>query len=108
MGLPGEATEEQYQAALAAMTGGDQSGDVANMPAGATGDMSGLYGLMGMGAMNEIGQDDDEEYISEDEFNKQLDDQEKTIFNALVSSLLQNYMINLKKFLKRRMDHLKK
>ena len=36
-----------------------------------------------------------------------MDDSEKIIFNALVSSLLQNYMNNLKKFLKRRMDHLK-
>lgn len=70
--------------------------------------MTGLYNLMGLGGLPEMGDDDDEDYISEEEFQKQLDDQEKTIFNALVSSLLQNYMINLKKFLKRRMDHLKK
>ena len=71
--------------------------------------MSALYGIMGLGALSaDIGQDDDDEYISEEEFQKQLDDQEKTIYNALVSSLLQNYMINLKKFLKRRMDHMKK
>ena len=43
---------------------------------------------MGLGGLPEMGDDDDEDYISEEEFQKQLDDQEKTIFNALVSSLL--------------------
>ena len=51
---------------------------------------------------------EDEEYLSEEEFMKTIDDQEKTIFNALVSSLFQNYMNNLKKFLKRRMEHMHK
>ena len=37
-----------------------------------------------------------------------MDEQEKTIFNALVLSVLQNYRINLKKFMKRRMDHMSK
>ena len=67
MGFSGEFGEEQCQAALAAMTNAD-SPDLNNMQ---TGDMSALYGIMGLGALSaDIGQDDDDEYISEEEFQK--------------------------------------
>ena len=37
--------------------------------------------------------DDDEEYISDEEFQKGLSDQERRIFNALVISINQTHMI---------------
>lgn len=50
--------------------------------------------------------DDDEEYISDEEFQKGLSDQERRIFNALVISINQTHMIRQKEFQKRRMEYL--
>lgn len=40
----------------------------------------------------------DDEYISDEEFQKMLSDQEKTIFNALVISINQTHMQRQKNF----------
>ena len=70
--------------------------------------MMGINRMAGQFATDTIMGDESEAYISEEEFQKGMDEQEKTIFNALVLSVLQNYRINLKKFMKRRMDHMSK
>jgi hypothetical protein len=48
----------------------------------------------------------EEEYIDEEEFQKGLTDQEKTIFNAMVISINQLHMIRQKNFQKRRAKYL--
>lgn len=40
----------------------------------------------------------DEDYLSDEEFQKSLTEQEKTIFNALVISISQTHMIRQKNF----------
>ena len=70
--------------------------------------MMGIGHMAGQFAQDTIMGDDSEAYISEEEFQKGMDDQEKTIFNALVLSVLQNYRVNLNKFMKRRMEHMSK
>ena len=95
MGLPMDCDSEQMQQ-YAQMLAAAQNPEL----------MMGINRLAGQFTTDYVMGDEDEEYISEEEFQKGLDDQEKTIFNALVSSLCQNYLINLKKFLKRRMDHM--
>lgn len=50
----------------------------------------------------------DDELISDEEFQKKLTDQEKTIFEALVIAINQTHIIRMKKFQQRRMEYLQR
>lgn len=50
----------------------------------------------------------DDELISDEDFQKKLTDQEKTIFEALVIAINQTHIIRMKKFQQRRMEYLQR
>lgn len=64
-----------------------------------------MYG--GYEDINEEQDEEEEEYISEDEFLNQLSDQEKEIFNALVNSIFQAHLRESINFQKRRIEYIK-
>ena len=64
-----------------------------------------LEGLQNAHPMTLFG-GDDEEYLSEEEFHNSLNEQEKTIFHALVISINNLHMDRQKKFMKRREKYL--
>jgi hypothetical protein len=66
-----------------------------------------LQTLQAMAGM-QVEQASDDEYISDEEFQKMLTDQEKTIFNALVISINQTHMQRQKNFQKRRQRYLER
>lgn len=63
-----------------------------------------------LGGLSEEGaeQDDDEEYISEDEFLNEISEQEKEIYFALVNSIYQTHIGQSIKLQQRRIDFMKK
>jgi len=89
--------QAQLQAQAFAMAAQQFSGGMPGSQDEFQANLAAMYG-MDMG--------NDEEYISDEEFQKSLSDQEKTIFNALVISINQTHMNRQKNFQKRRMNYL--
>lgn len=65
-----------------------------------------LQQMMAMQGISQMDFGSEDEYIDDEEFQKSLSEQERTIFNALVISINQTHMIRQKNFQKRRAKYL--